>query len=158
MIHDGSPEEAKTSGLFSQAGRTVLFSCVCNNYHNMIRPPKVDYGLFRASHSHNPPAIRIFVAHSPHFILMSGHAPSTLTHLQASLRGFSTFGVVIITLLYMWQYGVLLIRQGLFPAVFRKAVMKTVDRQSDDIWHLNGIVVMMSSMYAVRTKKFLKIV
>ena len=40
MIHDGSPEEAKTSGLFSQAGRTVLFSCVCKHYHNMIRPPK----------------------------------------------------------------------------------------------------------------------
>ena len=36
----------------------------------MINLPKVDYGLFRATRSHNPPSIRALVVLSHHYALM----------------------------------------------------------------------------------------
>jgi hypothetical protein len=36
----------------------------------MINPPKVDYGLFRATRFHNPPSIRALVVLSHHYALM----------------------------------------------------------------------------------------
>ena len=36
----------------------------------MINPPKADYGLFRATRSHNPPSIRALVVLSHHYALM----------------------------------------------------------------------------------------
>ena len=39
-------------------------------YNQMINPPKVDYGLFRATRSHNPPSIRALVVLSHHYALM----------------------------------------------------------------------------------------
>jgi hypothetical protein len=36
----------------------------------MINPPKVDYGLFRASRSHNPPYIRALMVLTHHSALM----------------------------------------------------------------------------------------
>ena len=74
--------------------RIVQYFWRCNR--SVLLSLKTDYRLFRASHFHNLPAIRTFAVHSPHFVLMSGRAPSTFTHLQARLRGFSTFGAVIV--------------------------------------------------------------
>ena len=43
---------------------------ICQTIIMMINPPKVDYGLFRASRSHNPPYIRALMVLTHHSALM----------------------------------------------------------------------------------------
>ena len=58
------------------------------------------YGLFRASHSHNPPTIRTLVELSLHFVLMLGHAIKSFTHCHACMAWVQTFGVMNHIFLY----------------------------------------------------------
>ena len=49
---------------------------------DMIYSPKVDYGLFRASRSHNPAQHSCSMGPLPHYALMSGRANTLSLHCK----------------------------------------------------------------------------
>ncbi len=71
---------------------------------HMVIVPNDSYGLFRASHSYNPPEYSHFRVASPHFMLISWRAINPYSHLHASMTWEMAFCTGIIYLINCSKY------------------------------------------------------